>query len=319
MGQACLNFTAYQPLQVAYGIGVDSTSALVGMRRLGIRPDFITSANVGGPYMDERGGEKIETYRYIDVINNYLDRNGFPLVTVVYYEPKDFKNWPPYHSLEENCLTNGTLPSLAFGFKSCSLKWKAAAQHKFMQQQPLAIAAWQSGIQVRKVIGYDAGPKDMRRCADADKALDPLYEYWYPLVEWGWDRERCIEEIRREGLPVPPKSSCFFCPAMKEWEVRELPPEKLKRIVIMEARAKPRLNTVEGLWRKSTKKRPGMMTEFIRREGLLPAAEIDRLIEAVPKEIVLYQTMYDQHPEWRETMPTFGDFVQILIKGEQTA
>jgi hypothetical protein len=30
---------------------------------------------------------------------------------------------------------------------------------------------------------------------------DPKYEFWYPLIEWGWDRERCKEEIRAAGLP----------------------------------------------------------------------------------------------------------------------
>jgi hypothetical protein len=57
---------------------------------------------------------------------------------------------------------------------------------------------------------------------------------------------------------------------------------------LLEARAKPRLHTVEGLWRKSTKTKPGSMTQFIADQGLLPADEIAH-IRAVPDEIVQFQ------------------------------
>jgi hypothetical protein len=34
----------------------------------------------------------------------------------------------------------------------------------------------------------------------------------YPLLDLGLDRSACAEIIRDAGLPVPPQSSCFFCP-----------------------------------------------------------------------------------------------------------
>lgn len=34
----------------------------------------------------------------------------------------------------------------------------------------------------------------------------------YPLLDLGLNRDRCMSVIRDAGLPVPPKSSCFFCP-----------------------------------------------------------------------------------------------------------
>src|SRR6185295_13151991 len=70
----------------------------------------------------DTGGEKPETYRYMPVIQAYLKRVGFPPVVTVRYEPKT----APYHTLEGQCLHTGTLPSLAYGGKSCSLKWKRA-------------------------------------------------------------------------------------------------------------------------------------------------------------------------------------------------
>lgn len=34
----------------------------------------------------------------------------------------------------------------------------------------------------------------------------------YPLLNLGLDRGKCMQLIHDAGLPVPPKSSCFFCP-----------------------------------------------------------------------------------------------------------
>lgn len=127
---------------------------------------------------------------------------------------------------------------------------------------------------------------------------DPLYEYWYPLQEWGWDRERCIKEIEKEGLEVPVKSSCFFCPASKTHELREMPEKYLRMIVLMEARAEPRLNKIHGLWSTGCKgtrggeKKPGSMTAFIRDENLLPVAVIDRIRRSAPTELMTQQSEF---------------------------
>jgi len=46
-----------------------------------------------------------------------------------------------------------------------------------------------------------------------DQWLDQNYfSYWYPLMEWGLDREKCKQIIANAGLPVPVKSACWFCP-----------------------------------------------------------------------------------------------------------
>ena len=74
-------------------------------------PDLILFADTGG--------EKPETYRYMPVIQAYLKKVKFPPVVTVRYEPKI----APYRTLDGQCLHTGTLPSLAYGGKSCSLKW----------------------------------------------------------------------------------------------------------------------------------------------------------------------------------------------------
>ena len=162
-----------QPFVVAYGMGVDSTAMLIGLSEIGMRPDRILFADVGG--------EKDETYAYQAIMDQFLESVGFPAITVVRYVPQDFKNWPPYHTLEENCLTNGTLPSLAFGFGSCSQNWKAAPQNQFCNAWEPAIKWWAQGGRVLKAIGFDASPADVRRRNHAGNQDDPKYEFWYPL------------------------------------------------------------------------------------------------------------------------------------------
>lgn len=44
----------------------------------------------------------------------------------------------------------------------------------------------------------------------------------YPLIEHNINRQGCIEIIKRHGLPVPPKSGCFFCPFQKASQIRAL-------------------------------------------------------------------------------------------------
>lgn len=300
------------PLVVSYGAGVDSTAALVGLRNRGIRPDLIQFANVGA--------ERQATYDYLPVINHWLEFVGFPTVTVVTYTPKNFKHWPPYFTLEENLLTNATLPSIAYGTNKCSAKWKIAPQEEYCDTWPPAIECWQAGGKVIRLIGFEDSPRELKRAKRCstfnvnDLAAD-RYEPWFALQEWGWDRERCKQEIAAAGLPVPPKSSCYFCTAMKPWEVDELTPDEHRRIVVIEARATQRhldyaeakgwprgvgKPVIEGLWRKRVKgmrgatAKPGSMTEYIREQGLLPEREVAALIAATPTA-PLRQKDFQQH------------------------
>jgi len=263
------------------------------------------------------GAEKAETLAFVPLFRDWLAARGVPS-EIVRYRPKNFKNWPPYRTLTENLLTNATLPGIAFGRGTCSQKWKAAPQHAWARAWPPAREAWAAGRKVIKLIGYDAGPADDRRYRVASALDDPFYEHRYPLREWGWTRTDSIARIERAGLPVPVKSACFFCTAARPDEVRALPVEQLRQIVLIEARAAPRLRTIDGLWRKPVKgargaqPRPGAMTAFIRAEGLLEEAEIDAIIDAAPRSLTRWQAAVaerpDERPELRRWLTVFDGF-----------
>lgn len=308
-----------QPLVVCCGMGVDSVAMLVGMKKLGIRPDLIMFADVGS--------ERQVTYDYIPILQEWLKRTlGSELVTVR-YQPKNFKHWPHYSTIEENILTNTSLAAIAYGGHTCSAKWKISPMNRYADEWQIAIDTWKLGMKIRKAIGFEYSPHELKRSkkcstfAVQDDETDK-YEMWFPLQEWQWNRERCMMEITLEGLPVPSKSSCYFCTAMKPWEVDELPEDKLKRIVILEARAAKRhldyaekkgwprgvgVPMTEGIWRKRVKgmrgaiPKPGSMTQYIREKQLLPSEEVDRLIAATPTQ-PLTQADFDVlgHANWKD-------------------
>lgn len=268
------------PVVLAYGIGVDSTALLVELEARGEAPDLVLSA--------DPGAEKPETYEYQKMMDRWMAARNIPY-EVVRYVPRRFKHWPPYYSILSNILTNATLPSISMGRHSCSLKWKVAPQDAFLKQWAPAIAAWARGQKVIRLIGYDASPADSRRYAHAATIDNPLFDCRCPLRDWNWTRDRCVARIVEAGLPVPPKSSCFFCGAIRPDEVRALPPWCLRLIVLIEARAEPRLRTIEGLWRRSTKTKPGKITDFIRAERLLPEAEIAAIQRDAPTDLIRFQ------------------------------
>ena len=289
----------------AWGVGVDSTAGIIEMHARGEIIDMVLTADMP---------ERQETFRFRDVFMDWMREREIPC-EIVSYKPKRFKNFPPYYDLLTNCLTNGTLPSIAFGFSSCSSKWKAGPQDAWMAQWPVAIQAWNQGMKVIKNIGYDAGGRDSQRYAHAEGYQDDRYDYRYPLREYGWTRKECEERIIEELGYAPPKSSCFFCTASKPHEISVLTKTELRLIVLLEARAAPRLRNVEGLWRKSTKglrgnvARPGSMTEYIRQQNLLPAEQIDRIVAECPAALITWQEAQADIPiEERPALQTWVDF-----------
>jgi hypothetical protein len=116
--------------------------------------DLITSADHGGEKRrpDPLMGEEIGTYDFGPVFAEYLESKGYPVPVECRYKPlpKTAKKYAD--SVREavarlglktiteadivrmadgivgNMMSNLTLPGIAFGRKSCSVKWKIEAQ-----------------------------------------------------------------------------------------------------------------------------------------------------------------------------------------------
>ncbi|HCF2447047.1 TPA: hypothetical protein NIA45_004716 [Pseudomonas aeruginosa] len=225
---------------VCFGSGVDSTAMIVALRAAGITPAISSFADTGG--------EKPETLEHIEKMNRVLATWGWPLIDVVKKVPMEATG---YTDLYGNCFKNETLPSLAFGLKSCSIKWKQDPQDQFIKgakrgpnaREPHPI--WQhylaTGQRIVKLIGYDCGKADLRRSKNL-KPSDDDFDYVYPLQIVRWARRDCVKAITQmlgEEL-VPIKSACFFCPASKQWELYWLAanhPELMERALLLERNA----------------------------------------------------------------------------------
>lgn len=210
----------------SWGGGVNSTAMLVGCVEKGMKVDLILFADTGG--------EKPETYGFLDEFDLWLQAHGMVGVTRVSNAERSI-----YASLEQECLTRRTLPALAFGWRSCSDKWKKRPQDRYLHDHGIVVDEW--------LIGFDAGESRRVERAVADLGRRKRF----PLVEWKWYREDCVKAIQRAGLAVPVKSACFFCPASTKPEILKLKrehPELFERAREMERGAEG-LKAVKGLGR----------------------------------------------------------------------
>lgn len=266
-----------QPVVWAFGGGTNSTAGVIKSVQLGERIDAILFADTGG--------ERPETYAHLDVMSNWLEERDYPRITVIRRKGL---------SLEKRCLSQKVLPAVAYGSKACSVRFKVEPQWRWVRRWPVAKAAWAAGLKVTMCVGYDADeparltgarrveargrasqdlidagvPRSDKR-VNAQLALEArCIEKRYPLIEeWDMGRAECVETIQGEGLPLPGKSSCFFCPNMREHEVIRLGeehPALLERALMLEANAETELGL--GLWRDKTWR---AFVEQWRRQGQL--------------------------------------------------
>jgi hypothetical protein len=220
-------FKEFTMIVACYGGGTDSSAALIECVNRKIPVDIIVFADTGG--------EKTHTYQYIEYFSEWLVSQGYPSIDIVRAKI----------TLEEDCLKRNALPSIAYGFKTCSQRFKTEPQDKFFNNHPLTKAEWQTGRKVTKIIGFDADESHRIKHFESKK-----FENWYPLVDWDMGRDDCINTIKNAGLVLPGKSACFFCPSSKKSEVSALAknyPELLDRAIQMEKNAD--LTKIKGLGR----------------------------------------------------------------------
>ena len=212
---------------VSFGGGTNSSAMLIEMVKRDIHADVILFADTGA--------EHPHTYKHIADFSHWLvDRGHMPIMTVRQKK-----------TLEEDCLIRKALPSIAYGFKTCSQRWKISPQDKFMNNCEAAKEVWASGEKIIKYVGFDTD--EAHRIKDYS---DKKYDVQYPLVDWDMGRDECVQVLRDEGFCSVGKSSCFFCPSSRISEIKALKaqhPDLYDRAVAMEDNAD--LTTIAGLGR----------------------------------------------------------------------
>jgi hypothetical protein len=211
----------YHGFLLSYGAGVNTCAMLLRLVSEGWRGPIVFA---------DTGGEHPETYCHMKVMDEWLAPHGLTIERVSFgtLTPEEVRDAARRASiglgkvattLEGYCLTLHMVPIL--GIRWCSIIFKRSV-----------IAAWAAtrGLMVQMIGIASDEPNRIRD----DAGLV------YPLNDWGWTRRDCVEYIRKRHVPVPRKSGCFFCPAQKrsEWrELLEVHPDLYARAEAMEVNA----------------------------------------------------------------------------------
>lgn len=211
---------------VSYGAGTNSTAMVCEMVKRG--------EPIAAVVFADTGGERPETYAHVLEFSEWLTAHGYPAITTVRQTTR--VGDVPVTTLEAECLQARRLPGIAYGFGSCSEKWKQRPFRAWLKQ-----TGWQD---VTVCIGFDA---DEPHRAERGDQHDSGYAKRYPLIEWDMGRDECIAAIDATGLKRPGKSACFYCPSSKAHEILALPVALQERALALEANAD--LTAIKGLGR----------------------------------------------------------------------
>lgn len=214
------------PIQViSYGGGVQST-ALLALAAEGRIPErTFLFANVGDdsehpatldyvqavamPYAREHGIDLRELYR--------VDDDGTPRTLMRQLANENTPSIPVF-------LQGQSMPTQ----RSCTRTFKLAVVDRWLKE---AGATKENPARVGLGISTD----EISRVSN--KAYSKRQTPYYPLIDLHLSRLDCDNIIRRAGLPVPPKSACFFCPFHRvgQWrEMRRDEPELFERAAELE-------------------------------------------------------------------------------------
>jgi hypothetical protein len=184
----------------SYGGGVQSTAALVLAARREIDFDTFLFANTGDD------SEHPATLRYVrEVAMPYAAGRGIAL-----HELSRVKRDGTVETLMGR-ISNPDRKSVGIpvrmqsgapAIRSCTIDFKIRVIHRWVKATVGKTGTWTTGLG----ISLD---EISRARSGSDEERETLE---YPLIDLRLSRQDCVNIIEREGIPVPGKSSCYFCP-----------------------------------------------------------------------------------------------------------
>lgn len=211
----------------SFGGGVQSTAALVLAARGRIDYRVFLFCNVG------EDSENPATLEYIEKYSKpYAKAHGLE-----FYELRKIKRSGEIETLAGRVFaTKRSVPIPAYmsngapGNRSCTIDFKIKVIARWLKQHGAAIA---NPAMVGLGISLD---ESQRMRLDSGIAWEKLE---YPLIDLRLKRTDCMKIIEEAGLPVPPKSSCFFCPFHRpsEWNrIKRDEPELFQQAIAIECK-----------------------------------------------------------------------------------
>lgn len=189
---------------IAYGGGVQSTALVVLAATGQLHADAALFCNVGDD------SEHPDTLVYVrEVAIPWATARGFP----VHELHRHLRDGTP-ETLMGRLTKQGSrslpipvrMSNGAPGRRSCTADFKIKVMAKWLK------AHGASAVNPSTVyIGISTDEFDRA----TNRKVAPYERVEYPLLERRLDRAACAQIIRAAGLPVPPKSACYFCPFHK--------------------------------------------------------------------------------------------------------
>lgn len=212
----------------SYGGGVQSTACLVLAAQGQIDYPTFLFCNVG------EDSENPATLRYVhDVAMPYATAHHIDLIELqkIRQDGSIDTVWsretrPGSRSIGIPVRMSNGAP----GNRTCTVDFKIKVCDRYLREH----GAKDTGAIVGLGISFDERLRCRYPLIDEDTQWK---ERAYPLVDRRVDRVDCMRIITDAGLPVPPKSSCFFCPyhRMSTWqEMRQSQPELFQRACDLE-------------------------------------------------------------------------------------
>ncbi len=227
---------------LSFGGGVNSVALMILLIRDGLPLDEVVFADTGG--------EVPETYEYVKIARQYFAEHGIPF-TVVSKRGE---------SLYETSWRRRVFPSAIWRWSTRDFKVTPIHRHYRESgghiNQYLAIA-WDEIIRMK------------------DSRVDYVTNL-YPLIDRRITREGCVEIIEDAGLPIPPRSACFFCPfnSVERWQwIHENHPDLYEKAIALEERSKhfPSQRLTDQAFRKRTDLTLRTLSEIFTNGEALPA------------------------------------------------
>ncbi len=165
---------------LSFGGGVNTTALMIHLIKNNLAIDEAVFADVGG--------ELPETYSYLKIAKKYLADHRVRLRVI--------KVSVGGTGLYECAYRRKVVPSQIWRW--CTRDFKVKPIYRYYRSL---------GKHVNQYLGIDYGEIHRMKDSQVDYVTN-----LYPLIDAKIDRDGCIDLIKSEGLPVPPKSGCYFCP-----------------------------------------------------------------------------------------------------------
>lgn len=212
----------------SFGGGVQSIAVLVLQAQGKCNFKEFVFANVGA---DSENPQTLEYFENIAL--PYAKRNGITLATVARQYRGSVETLAQRINREQRSVPiPAYLPNGVPGNRTCTIDHKIKVIDKYLADQG----------HNKVVIGLGISLDEIERAKDTDfhKVRAHLETArTYPLLDMRITRAMCVSIIQSAGLPIPPKSSCYFCPFHRasDWvEMRRTQPDLFAQAIKIEVR-----------------------------------------------------------------------------------